>query len=372
VRHAVAVLYLREETEAPIDPDIESMCEWAESVARSHVGRASLVGRIGRRVRLVASLVTGRPIWVQAVDEPEFARAVRRAVREWAPDLVQLDYHVMGRYLNALAASDAPRVIVLYEAGADGAGRAADSPSRLLLALDRWAWTVYERRILRRVQCAVALTETDRERIARHAPEVRIETIGLGIEIPSRPTDPVGVPPPTALFVGNFRHTPNVEAAIRLGHDIWPLVRARHPHARLALVGDNPPAAVADLRQAEIDVVGGVPQVEPWLERAALCVAPLREGGGMRVKVLEALAAGKAVVASPLAVAGLAVKDGRELLVATSDEDFANAIVRVLDDVTLRRSLAAAAREWAVANVSIERTAGAFELLYEQLIERTR
>jgi glycosyltransferase involved in cell wall biosynthesis len=145
-------------------------------------------------------------------------------------------------------------------------------------------------------------------------------------------------------------------------------VRSRHPDAVLCLVGDGPPEELIALAAPGVDVTGAVPQVEPYLERAALCVAPLREGGGMRVKVLEALAAGKAVVASPLAVAGLAVEHERQILLARDDEDSARAICRLLEDRDLRYSLATAARTWAMTHVGIDRTAAAFEALYGRII----
>jgi glycosyltransferase involved in cell wall biosynthesis len=112
-----------------------------------------------------------------------------------------------------------------------------------------------------------------------------------------------------------------------------------------------------------------VRSVEPWLDRAAVVAAPLASGGGMRVKVLEALAAGKAVVASPLAAEGLG---GAPLLRADGDEETAEAISGLIDDRDRRAALAARAREWALVHLGRERTVEAFEALYEQLIARKK
>jgi glycosyltransferase involved in cell wall biosynthesis len=366
--HAVAVLYLRDVNEAPIDPDLAAICEQVHAVPRPPARRGTIVQRLIRRARFVAALLRGTPIWAQVVAVPEFATSAERLARDWQPDLVELDYQVMGRYLGALDACSSPRLLVVYEPGEDGAGRAWEDPSDLLRRLDRRAWSIFERRVLQRVQCVVTLTEADRTSIERRGVDVPVETIGLGVRIPESAADPLGYAPPTVLFVGNYRHVPNRDAAFRLALNIWPLVRSRHPDAVLSLVGDNPPRELVALERAGIEVPGAVPQIEPYLDRAALCVAPLREGGGMRVKVLEALAAGKAVVASPLATAGLDVEHERQVLLATDDDEFAEAICRLLDDPPLRISLAAAARKWAVENVGIERTAAAFEALYERLI----
>ena len=181
-RHDVALLYLREQSEGHVDPDIAALCERVEAVERPGRQHASTSVRLSRRARLLVSLVRGVPLWVQAVDVSAFAAAAERAARDWRPDLVQLEYHVMGRYLDAVRHSDVPKVLVFYETGIDAAGRAHDNASRLLLRLDRRAWRVYERRVLRRVRAAVVLTDADRKRLTDRGVDVVIETIALGVE----------------------------------------------------------------------------------------------------------------------------------------------------------------------------------------------
>ena len=106
----------------------------------------------------------------------------------------------------------------------------------------------------------------------------------------------------------------------------------------------------------------------PYLDAAAVFAAPLRLGGGMRVKVLEALAAGKAVVASPRAVDGLSVANGKQVVLAETDKEFATAIVELLREPQRRLEPARRAREWATANLGQERTTLAFEHLYDTLL----
>jgi glycosyltransferase involved in cell wall biosynthesis len=146
------------------------------------------------------------------------------------------------------------------------------------------------------------------------------------------------------------------------------LVRARYPHAVLTLVGDQPPAELRALADDSVRVTGRVPNLAPELEQAAVVVVPLSHGGGVRIKVLDALAAGKAIVASPLAVAGLGVRDGLELIVAQTDQDFAASIVRLLDSEEDRVALATRARVWALANLRWEASLRAYEELYDRLL----
>jgi glycosyltransferase involved in cell wall biosynthesis len=108
--------------------------------------------------------------------------------------------------------------------------------------------------------------------------------------------------------------------------------------------------------------------VLPFLDDANVVVAPLRRGGGMRVKVMEALAAGKAVVASPLAAAGLDVTHGQQLLLAERDDEFASLIVNLLNDPAERRRLAESARSWAATNLDWRRPVAAYEALHDRLL----
>jgi glycosyltransferase involved in cell wall biosynthesis len=221
-------------------------------------------------------------------------------------------------------------------------------------------WERFERDVARYADVVVVLTPRDRDAMAPYSRTTPLEVIPLGVETPERSLDPEGRPPPSVLFVGNFRHPPNIEAAKRLVGSIFPRVRRECPDAELHIVGDSPP----DLQGPAVVISGRVPSVEPWLDRAAVVAAPLASGGGMRVKVLEALAAGKAVVASPLAAEGL---DGAPLILAGSDQETADAISGLLNDPARRVALARRAREWAVAQRSCQRTVEAFEALYERL-----
>jgi glycosyltransferase involved in cell wall biosynthesis len=117
-----------------------------------------------------------------------------------------------------------------------------------------------------------------------------------------------------------------------------------------------------------ISVHADVPDVQPYLDAAAVVASPIRLGGGMRVKILEAITSGKAVVASPVALEGLAVRDGREVVVAERDSDFVDAIARLLRDPDRRVALAQAARRWAEQHLDPDAGVRAYEELYESLM----
>jgi sugar transferase (PEP-CTERM/EpsH1 system associated) len=153
------------------------------------------------------------------------------------------------------------------------------------------------------------------------------------------------------VFVGAFDYHPNIDGACWFAREVWPqIVRAR-PAATLSLVGRRPVSAVRELAAVPgVKVAGQVPDVRPYLSQAAMALVPLRIARGVQNKVLEALAMGKAVIASPPAVEGIHVEPGQHLLTAATPSEWAAAVVRLLDDATLRASLGEAGRRYVEEN----------------------
>jgi glycosyltransferase involved in cell wall biosynthesis len=366
-RHDVQVLHLAEPGEAPADPRLRERCRWIEAVRRAP-GPTGLPARLALRL----SPLRGVPIWAAEVAEPEFSRRAAALAEAWQPDVIQVEYPVMGRYLGAVADSGAARVLVHHDARFRGLRTWPGVLGGLTRRLDERAWVRFERRVVDRVDGVVVFTEPDREAVKRLGSETPIEVIPFGIRVPATAADPVGANPPRVLFVGSFAHPPNADAALWLAGDLFPAVRAQHPDARLVIVGPDPPPELVAAGGPGIEVTGAVPDVAPYVDTAAVVVAPMRSGGGMRVKVLEALAAGKAVVATPLAAEGLAVTSGEQLEIAADARGFNRELARLLGDREARRELGTRARTWAEHNLGWDQAISTYEALYARLIHRAR
>jgi glycosyltransferase involved in cell wall biosynthesis len=370
-RHDVALLYLRAGDEPAMDQMLQERCVLIEEVLRPAPGN-SLVRRFSHSLGLLVNLLRGKPLWASAWMVNEYMLRAQTLARSWRPDIVQFEYHVMAQYLPALGACPAPRVLTVPEPGTRAAcdrWKLHHGIPRAVLYLDMRAWREFERAIIQGVQTVVVFTERDRHELLQFESPTPVRRIPLCTVVPEHPLNPLGCLPWRMLFVGNFVHPPNVDAAIRLIGSIFPRVQARAPGARLDIVGDRPTARIRRGARKDVVVTGHVPDVTPYLDRAAVVVLPLRSGGGMRVKVLEALAAGKAIVASPLAVEGLDLIDGEEIVLAESDDQFCEATVRLLNDSEQRASVAARARAWARANFDWNKSIAAYEALYENLLD---
>jgi glycosyltransferase involved in cell wall biosynthesis len=344
---------------------LAAACELVRAIPHQH---PSGLARHARRVRVGLSPLRGVPVQAAWWRVPAFAECVRGIAREWRPDVVQFEYHLMGQYLSALEACGAPRILVHHDPGANMAPQSRGlNLQRLLGPVDRHAARRYERAITRLVQTVVVFTDEDRSLLQPRVAPTPVVTIPLGITI-APPSDVLQEEPATLLFVGSFGHAPNFDAAVRLADAILPRVRARRPSARLVLVGAQAPPDLHRRTTAHVELAASVPDVRPFLTRATVVVLPLRLGGGMRVKALEALAAGKAVVASSSAVAGLAVRDGIEYCHAETDEEFADRVVELLADRERRLMLARNARAWAHRSPSWAAVAAMYGQLYERLL----
>lgn len=367
--HRIALIYLRAPADPPLDPVLQERCELVEEVMRPNPGFSLASGPA--RIR---SLLRGWPLWVAGCSVAAFRSRVRALAATWRPDIVQVEFHVMGQYLSSLDDCPAPRLLIQHEPGASAARDIWESSRGIARAIrycDMLAWERFERTIISQVQAIVVFTERDREVLAHVSMSPSIICIPTGTVLPKEPLNPHGDEPLKLLFIGNFKHPPNVDAALRLVHAIVPRVQAHIPGVTLHIVGDQPTAQIRELANETIVVTGRVPDVTPYLDRAAVVVVPLRMGGGMRVKVLEALAAGKAVVASRLAVEGLDVVDGKQILLAETDKQFIDAIIQLLSYTEKRTSLAVCARAWACANLGWEGSIAAYDALYESLMQRS-
>jgi polysaccharide biosynthesis protein PslH len=174
------------------------------------------------------------------------------------------------------------------------------------------------------------------------------------------------------VFNGTLGYRPNLDAALHLVDDIWPLVRERHPDARLTIVGRGSEADCRRLRRPGVIVTGEVPDVRPYLRDAAVVVVPVRMGGGTRLKVVEGLAMGKAMVSTTVGCEGVGVRDRDHLLIADGAEDFAAAVLRLFADTPLADRLGAAGRGLIESEYSWELAGERMEALYEQVIGSLR
>jgi len=238
--------------------------------------------------------------------------------------------------------------------------------------LNRWVFQLeaarmkrYEPAALQRFQRIIAVSEVDREQMKGMAPGTPITVVPTGVDLRQfRPDPAVKSSPFLVIFVGSMDWTPNIDAVEWFCAEIWPRILAQVPQARFRIVGRAPDARVLKLAGDTVEVTGTVASVVEHFRQAAVVAVPLRAGGGTRLKILEAMAVGKAVVSTTVGAEGLDVHPGRDILLADDLESFAHAVISLLEDPDLRERYERGALELAARydwSVIAERFAEALE-----------
>ena len=228
--------------------------------------------------------------------------------------------------------------------------------------------------LLRLCDAHTVCSGREREVLHERVPEARIEVAGNGVDCEffapnSAPRAEVTNPAPGAeatnpapdqprndvLFMGRMDYHANIDAALHFVSKIWPLIHARRPELRLVIVGAQPAKPILALREQGITVTGTVDDVRPYYRSALTSVVPLRVGGGTRLKVLEAMAAGTPVISTTLGAEGLEVTPGKDIIIADSPEAMADAVVSLQTEssqwqqvATNARRLVKAKYDWSV------------------------
>jgi glycosyltransferase involved in cell wall biosynthesis len=183
-----------------------------------------------------------------------------------------------------------------------------------------------------------------------------------------RPADP---PPDgrTVVFFGLLSYVPNVDGVIHFIRDIWPRIAEAHPGARCKIIGGGAPPALTALAGPRVEFTGFVPDLRPHLAEAAVVVVPLRLGGGTRLKIVEAMAMGKAIVSTTLGAEGIEAVPGRELLIEDQPAAFAEAVNRLLAEPNSAARIGQLARQLAVERYAWSGAARALEGFYRRILD---
>jgi sugar transferase (PEP-CTERM/EpsH1 system associated) len=326
------------------DGVVESLKKYAARVAVFPVGGWS------RWRNILGALACGRT----ATQGAFWSSALRAELRAWCADTA---FHAtlssssaMAGYQRLPELRDVPAVVDLVDVDSQkwfDYAAASRWPRSWLYRLEGRRLRRWEHQLSAWARALTVVTQAEANLYRQFAPGAAIHAVGNGVDRDYfRPTA-IAAEEPSCVFVGALDYRPNVDGACWFARAVWPAIRAARPEARFYLVGRRPAAAVQSLAAIPgVEVVGQVPDVRPYLEKSAVAVVPLLIARGVQNKVLEALAMGKATVASPMTLAGLRGGATPGVQMASTADEWATAVLRLLADAPSRRALGAAGHRY--------------------------
>ncbi|MEY3982963.1 MAG: hypothetical protein RL160_520 [Bacteroidota bacterium] len=294
-----------------------------------------------RIIPALRSLLEGSSYNMVRFDVPEMHEKLRELCAAETFDLIQLEGLFTTPYISSIRASTQAPILLrqhnvefrIWEKLAANSG----------IGLKRWYLNLLARRLkkyelsqLSKVDLVAAITEEDAQDMQRYCPEALMITAPAGIELPNDITEG---DPLHSYHLGSMEWMPNKEGVQWLLSEVWPKVKAVEPRAMLHLAGKGLSKDFFQELPEGVINHGEVPDAASWYAPFGISVVPLHAAGGIRMKTLEAMAAGKNVVSTTAGARGLPVQHLRELLIADSADAFADALLSLIQDEALRTKL---------------------------------
>jgi len=309
------------------------------------------------RDRLLDMLTTGRPDMALRLKSEGYALRLAEWLAQEVFDVVQVEGIELAPYLDVVEAAAQVPMIVFDDHNCEYVLQRRVFLTDLT-APARWPGAAYscvqwlrlrryEAQICRRADRVLTVSEADADALKRLVPGLDPSVVPNGIDTRQYHPEVVETQPRenSLVFTGTMDFRPNVDAMVWFVREALPLVQAEIPDVHVDVVGQRPHPRLDPLREnPSVTLTGFVEDVRPYIARAAVYVAPLRMGGGTRLKLLEAMAMEKAVVATRLGAEGYPVTDGRELVLADTATDFAESVISLLRSPNHRRALGRTAR----------------------------
>jgi polysaccharide biosynthesis protein PslH len=325
------------------------------------------------RVAYAKKFLSLQPHSVFRFCRPEMLRDARGLVAREKFDLIVCDFVLAAPIIPWGA--DAPKILFAHNVEARIWRRHFDLARNPIWKAVWWRefWTTarMERKYARAAEHVITVSEADRTDFCKFTDASKVTAIPTGVDVDYFQPLPALEEPNSIVFTGSMNWLPNEDGIIFFAQKILPIIRQTIPNVVLWVVGRTPSPAVKKLGEndSSIRVTGAVEDVRPCMGRGSVYVCPLRVGGGTRLKIFEAMAMGKAIVSTTIGAEGLPVTHGKDLLLADEPGDFAERVIQLLRNESLRNQLGSSARNLVKQHYSWRRVAADCEAVFDRVVQ---
>jgi len=358
--------------------ELESCCKQVMAVRPAHQRTDAIDGKRTLR-NAVCGIFDKKPIHFYGRPSPNVSLVLEKVLAVQEFDAILVDTLFMTNYV--LDAFDrhceaVPRVLVEHNVETRVQRREISLASTWIEKVRKWVyWATFqgfERQVCSRFDHIIVVSDQEKRLLLRLCPELnegQVTVVPNGVDIESFKPRSNERKLNTLIYAGSLTYHVNYDAVVHFLQDIFPLVRKIVPDVHLTITGSYEGVPLDSLSLGNhVTLTGCVPDIRPYVAGSTLSIVPVRSGGGTRLKVLESLALGTPVVSTSKGAEGLAVTHGKDILIADEPADFAEAVLRLLDDVGLRQRLAVNGRRLVEERYSWDAIALELERLLCQVV----
>lgn len=318
-------------------------------------------------------LITADNYNISRFFSPDMDIRLIRLLTEEQFDIVQLESLFMTPYIPTLRRYSKARIVlrshnlehVIQDRIATGERNILKKPYRRFLANQL---KEYEMAVLDRVDAVAAISPSDAEHFKAHGTNTPVVSIPFGVFPDEYPSDERPLRAPSFFHLGSMDWLPNEEGIRWLLGNVWPRVMKKRPKARLHLAGNKMPQDLINGQYEGATIKGRVKSARAYMALHDVMLVPLFSAGGMRVKIIEGMAMGKAIISTPVGAEGIDHTDGRNIVLARTASEFSEAILSLIDEPERVRRIGSEARALVHSSYSNGRIVRDLEALYKQLL----
>jgi glycosyltransferase involved in cell wall biosynthesis len=306
----------------------------------------------------------------------DMAAAIKDSLARNKFDAVEIGTIALLKYSNL--APGIPKLLVHHNIESELLKRRSKTEknplARAYLALQAFKLKRLEIKASKIVDHHTTVSELDKQILLKSCPDIKVTVVDNGVDTEYFTPGDETVEPNTLVYAGGMSWYPNAEAMIYFSQNIWPLLNKEIPDIKMNLIGANPPSELLEFCKTEpqFRMLGFVDDVRPFIRKSAVYIVPITVGGGTRLKILDAMAMGKAIVSTSIGCEGIKTEDGKNIVIADNPAEFARKVMLILGDEQLRAKLSLEARRTAELNYSWAFIAPKLNMVYSSIAENHR
>lgn len=338
--HEVTLISFADKRERKLAEDLRNLSAQLYLVSREKGKQTSLLANlylaVVRVIQLLRSSVLWEPYYVSKFSHPQMAHLITQVTKEQRFDIVHIEYPQMGQYVSFVRSGK--KIWHDHDVAIRNTYREyrkAGSPiKKFVMIMECRRWLSHYRRLVPEFDHILTLTLQDEMLLRRVTRQMNISYLPVGLDVPEEIPRYEAREAESLLFIGTFSHHPNLDAAMWLCREIFPLVQQQFPRAILYIIGSNPTPSLQELAKQNpgIKILGFVEDVEVYFRRCSVFIAPLRLGGGVKIKVLHAMAQGIPVVTTKIGAEGIEGIGKNNILIANTAQGLVEHVCRLFRD----------------------------------------